>query len=111
MVEWAKMIEMHEPMAIDVIGFMDVLSLHSECSSDTFEQNTMYNGYHSDTMVNNVFVYGTDGKVFLCCLNFPGSFYDGSITANLLPIIIQKIGSFKISVDQSFPWSGDAEGI
>ncbi len=111
MVEWAQMIERREPMATDVIGFMDGLSLHSECNSDTYEQNAMYNGYHSDTMVNNVFAYGADGKVFLCGLNFPGSCHDGSITANLLPIIIEKIGSFKICVDQGFPRSGDADGI
>ncbi len=111
MVEWAQMIERREPMATDVIGFMDGLSLHSECNSDTYEQNAMYNGYHSDTMVNNVFAYGADGKVFLCGLNFPGSCHDGSITANLLPIIIEKIGSFKICIDQGFPRSGDADGI
>ena len=72
MVEWAHMIERREPMAKDVIGFMDGLSLHSECNSNTYEQNAMYNGYHADTMVNNVFAYGADGKVFLCGLNFPG---------------------------------------
>ena len=55
MTTWAKMIQQREPIAYDVIGFMDGLSLHSECSPDTFEQNAMYNGYHSDTMVNNVF--------------------------------------------------------
>ena len=60
------MIQQREPLAHDVIGFMDGLSLHAECSPDTFEQNTMYNGYHSDTMVNNVFAYGADGTVFLC---------------------------------------------
>jgi hypothetical protein len=49
----------------------------------------MYNGYHSDTMVNNVFAYGADGNVFLCGLNFPGSCHNGSIIANLLPITIE----------------------
>jgi hypothetical protein len=44
-------------------------------------------------------------------LNYPGSCHDGSITANLLPIIIEKIGSFKICIDQGFHWSGDADGI
>ena len=24
----------------------------------------MYSGYHSDTMVNNIFAYGLDGKVY-----------------------------------------------
>ena len=92
MSKWARMIQQREPIADDVIGFMDGLSLHSECSSDNLEQNAMYNRYHADTMVNNVFAYGADGKVVLCGLNFPGSCHDGSITANLLPIIIEKIG-------------------
>ena len=103
MTEWAKLVEKREPMATDVIGFMDGLSLHFKCSIDTYEQNAMYNGYHSDTMVNNVFAYGINGKVYLCGLNFPRSSHDGSITANLLPIIIEKIGSFKICVHQVFP--------
>ena len=81
------MIQQCEPIADDVIGFMDGLSLHSECSSDNLEQNAMYTGYHSDTMVNNVFVWGTDGKVFLCALNFVGSAHDGSLVANMLPAI------------------------
>ena len=111
MVEWVQMIERREPMATDVIGFMDGLSLHSECNSDMYEQNAMYNGYHSNKMVNNVFAYGADGKVFLCGLNFPGSCHDGSIPAHLLPIIIEKNGSFKICINEDFPRSGDACGI
>jgi hypothetical protein len=105
------MIERREPMATNVIGFMEGLSLHSECNSDMYEQNVMYNGYHSDTMVNKVFAYGADGKIFLCGLNFPRSCHNGSIPAHLLPIIIEKIGSFKICIDQGFPWSDDADGI
>ena len=103
MVKWAQMIERHEPMATDVIRFMDGLSLHSECNSDTYEQNAMYNGYHSDTMVKRSFAYGADGKDFLCGLNFPGSCHDGSITANILPIIIQKIGSLRYMSIKVFP--------
>jgi len=71
----------------------------------------MYNGYRSDTMVNNVFAYGPDGKVFLCAINFPGSWHDGSITANILPYIRNNIGNYKMCVDQGFPWTGDANLI
>jgi hypothetical protein len=87
---------------------MDGLSLTSECTLEPVAQNSMYNGYHSDTMVNNVVAYGPDGKVFLCAINFPGSWHDGSITANLLLQIHKKIGSFKMCVDQGFPIGGDA---
>ena len=71
----------------------------------------MYSGFHSDTMVNNIFAYATDGKIFLCGLNFPGSSHDGSICMNLMPIIKEKIGLYKICVDQGFPRSGDAYDI
>ena len=87
---------------------MDGLSLTSECTSEVFEQNAMYNGYHNDTMVNNIIAYGPDGKVFLCAVNFPGSWHDGSITADILPYIRKMIGSYKMCVNQGFPRSGDA---
>jgi len=86
-----------------MIGFMDGLSLTSECTSEVLEQNSMYNGYHSDIMVNNIVAYGLDGKVFLC-----GIKHDGMISANILPHICKMIGSYKMCVDQSFPRSGDA---
>jgi len=38
-------------------------------------------------MVNNIIAYGPDGQVFLCAINFPGSWHDRSITANILPYI------------------------
>ena len=90
-------------MSTNLTGFIDGLPLHSKCSSKMYEQNAMYSGYHSDTMVNNVFAYDANRKVFLCGLNFLGSCHDGSSTANLLPNIIEINGSFKICVDQGFP--------
>jgi hypothetical protein len=74
-----------------MIGFMDGIST-SECTSKQFEQNAMYSSCHSDAMVNNIFAYGLDGKVFLCAISFPGSWHDGSITANILPFIQNNIG-------------------
>jgi hypothetical protein len=72
---------------------MDGLALQSECTFKPIEQNSMYCGYHSNTMVNNIFAYGLDGIVFLHAINFPGSWHDGSITANILPYIQSDIGS------------------
>ena len=111
MAEFARMIHSHEPEVDDVIGFLDGLALTTECCPEIVVQNSMYSGYHSDTMVNNVFAYGPDGKVFLCAVNFPGSWADGSITANILPYIRSNIHQYKICVDQGFPRSGDAREI
>jgi hypothetical protein len=70
----------------------------------------MYCGYDCDTMVNNVFAYRPDGKVFFAAINFPGSWADGSSTTHFLPYMKRKIGEYKICVDQGFPQSGDAHG-
>jgi hypothetical protein len=99
----ARQINENEPAVNNVIGFMDGVALQSECTSEKIEQNAMYSGYHSDTMVNNIFVYGPNGKVFLCTINFPGSWHDGSITSNILPYIHNNIGMYKMCIDQGFP--------
>jgi hypothetical protein len=59
-------------------------------------------------MVNNIFVHVPDGKVFLCAVNFPGSWHDKTSTANILPYICNKISNNKICFDQGFPRSGEA---
>jgi hypothetical protein len=65
MAQFARNIQEREPEVDDVIGFMDGLALTSECTSKLIEQNAMCNGYHSDTVVNNIIAYGPNGKVFL----------------------------------------------
>ncbi len=71
MEHFAQLIQTREPKVDDVIGFMDGLALTSECTSEVIEQNAMYNGYHSDTMVNNIIAYGPDGKFFFAQSIFP----------------------------------------
>jgi hypothetical protein len=105
------MVQAREPLVNDVIGFMDSVSLPSKCTDERVEQNAFYCGYNLDTMVNNVFAYGPDGKVFFAAVNFPRSWADGVLTAWILASIRSQIGSYKICVDQGFPCSCDAYGI
>jgi hypothetical protein len=63
MKEYADMIQAREPLADDVIGFMDGASFSTECTSKRVQQNAFYCGYGCDTMVNNVYAYGPNGKV------------------------------------------------
>jgi hypothetical protein len=111
MAMFARLINLCKPEVNDMIGFMDGISLSSECTLEQFKQNAMYSSHHSSTMVNNIFGYGPDGKVFLCAINFPGSWHDGSITTNILPFIRNNIGRYKTCVDQGFPRSGNATEI
>ncbi len=102
------MVKERELLVDDIIGFMDGVSFPSECTDEQVEQNAYYCGYDSDTMVNNVFTYGPDGKVFFAAINFPGSWVDGSLTSRFLGHLKAKIGDYKICVNQGFPQSGDA---
>jgi hypothetical protein len=101
---YAQLIHEREPAVDDVIGFMDGVPLTSECTSKPVVQNLMYSGYHSDTMVNNLFAYGPDGRVIFHAINFPRSWHDGSIMAN----VCKKIDTYKMCIDQGLPRSGDA---
>ncbi len=74
-------------------------------------QNAYYCGYDCDTMLNNVLVFRTDGKVFFCAINYPGSWANGTLTACFFSHITKRIGDYKICVDQEFPQAGDATGI
>ncbi len=71
--EYESMVQAREPLVNDDIGFMDGVSLPSECTNEPVEQNAFYCGYDLDTMVNNVIAFGPDGKVFFAAVNFPGS--------------------------------------
>ncbi len=61
-------------------------------------------------MVNNVFAYGPDGKVFFVAINFPGSWADGSLSSPFLHQMKRMMLSYKICIDQGFPQSGDVYG-
>jgi hypothetical protein len=105
---FANIVKAREPLAEDVIGFMDRVLFQTECTSKQVEQNALYCGYDCDTMVKNVFAFGPNGKVFFAAVNFPGSWADGSLTARFFHQIKRRIGGFKICVDQGFPRGRDA---
>jgi hypothetical protein len=98
--EFADMVPSREPLVDDIIGFRDGVSMPTQCTSERVEQ--------CDTMVNNVFAYGPDGKVFFAAVIFPGSWGDRSLTARFLHQIKRRIRNYKICVDRGFPRSGDA---
>ena len=103
-----SMINNREHSIDDVIGFMDGVSLATECTSEATTQNAFYSGYECNTVINNVFAYGLDGKVFIAAINCPGSWADGSLSALFFDSIRKRLGRYKICVDQGFPRNGDA---
>jgi hypothetical protein len=111
MQRFAEMICLCEPTISNVIGFMDGLGLAMEMTDERIQQNAYYCGYVCDTMVDNVLVFGPNGKVFFCAINYPGSWLDGTLTTCFFLHIKERIGGYKICVNQGFPRSGDATGI
>jgi hypothetical protein len=77
---FAEMIRLREPTISNVIGFMDGLGLVMEMTDEMIQQNAYYCGYDCNTMINNVLVFGPNGKVFFCAINYPGSWLDGTLT-------------------------------
>jgi hypothetical protein len=69
--EYPDMVRIRDPVVDDITGFMDGVSFPAECTKDHVKQNAMYCGNDCNTMVNNVFAYGPNGKVFLLQLTFP----------------------------------------
>ncbi len=70
---FAEMICLREPTISNVIGFMDGLGLATEMTDKRIQQNTYYCGYNCNTMINNVLVFGPDGKVFFVPLIIRGA--------------------------------------
>jgi hypothetical protein len=78
MQQFAEIISIRKPTITNIISFMDRLGLVTECIDERIQQNAYYCGYQCDTMVNNVLVFGPDGKVFFCFINYLGSWADVS---------------------------------
>jgi hypothetical protein len=70
---FVEMIRLREPMISNVIGFMDGLGLATEMNDKRIQPNTYYCGYDCNTMINNVLVFGPDGKVFFVPLIIRGA--------------------------------------
>jgi hypothetical protein len=62
--QYEDMISLREPTISNVIGFMDGFGLAMEMTSEKLQQNAYYCGYDCDTMINNILVFGPDGKVY-----------------------------------------------
>jgi hypothetical protein len=101
--EYTDIVQVREPLVDDVIGFIDGVSFPAECTSKGVARNAMYCSYNCDTMVNNVFSYGPDGKVFFAAIKFPVSRADGSLMAWFLYQMKSKIGNYKVYLNQGFP--------
>ncbi len=85
--QFAEMVQLRAPIVSDVIRFMGGVSIPAECTDERIEQNAFYCGYDCDTIMNNVFAYGPDGKVFFFGHQFPGELgrwrVDGEISARV----------------------------
>jgi hypothetical protein len=107
MENYAHMVNQREPSVDNIIGFVDGFSTPIECNDEIIEQSNEYNGYHHDTMCQNVFAFAPTGKIIHASIDFPGFFHDSQVAMDLIDVVIRKIGTYAMCVDQGFPRSGD----
>jgi hypothetical protein len=79
-----------------------------------------HTSYNCDTMLNNAFGYGPDGKDFFAGINFPGSWMDSSLMACFLHQMKRRIGGIQNMCRSGIPpkwesiwdicWAGDKQG-
>ncbi len=106
------MISLREPAESNIIRFMNGLGLQTEMTDERITQNAYYCSYDCDTMVNNALAFGPDGKVFLCALIYLGTSWSaGTLTDHFFNHIKERIGDYKICLDQRFSQSRDATDI
>jgi len=103
---YASLVARREPSIRNCIGFVDGLSVPAQCCSEVVAQNKAYNGYKHDTHVNNVLAFSPTGMVMYAAINYPGSWHDSTVSADLIELVIATIGLYCLCVDQGFPRSG-----
>lgn len=59
------------------------------------EENSMYNGYHVNTMANNLILYWADEIVIFCGINFLGGCHDSSCALTSYQSFGNKLVSIK----------------
>ena len=59
-----------EPLATNVIGFIDGVSIHVECNYSMNEQAAAYNGHTKDTICNNVLAFSHLWENYCCVYLF-----------------------------------------
>ena len=75
----------------DILGFTDGVSIPVQCASDMNRQAMDYNGYHHDTMCNNVFCFAPTGKIY-SAIYYPGSFHDSQVSVGLVNMVLEHLG-------------------
>lgn len=103
---YAELIMAREPSINNAIGFIDGVSIPCECGENEVVQRAFYNGYYKDTRVNNVFLFGPDGKIRFASINAPGSCHDTTVAINLMRKCLEELNGKVVCVDKGFPRAG-----
>jgi hypothetical protein len=74
----AIVVERHNALR-GVFCYMDGLKVFFESCKDLDKQSMFYNGWQHGHFVNNLLVFGADGRIIKCVLNVPGSVHDSTM--------------------------------
>jgi hypothetical protein len=104
MERYAHLVRNREPLVDNIIGFADGMKVKVQCSESDEDQSKFFNDYDGDTVINNVYCFSPEGKIFFAAINYPGSWHDSIVSIELQQFILQT--DYAIAVDQGFPRSG-----
>ncbi len=102
MTELSNLITARQPALHGVFGFVDGLNLAILQPAMGVVQNAYYNGWLGGCYCSSLFLFGPDGCVLWCTLNWPGSWSDAALARQLYDILLQLPEGFCIAADSAF---------
>lgn len=113
-VKWASLIEAREPLVKRKWGFIDGKNLEVNKSSDTFIQNTHYNGWLHRHTITGVLCFGADGTLVWARHNCPGSWNDAQMSNGIMDRLrdpLKTLPGYGLVADTAFPATKSMAGI
>ncbi len=98
----ADLITIRQPQLTGVFGFVDGLNLAIHDLPVGMLQNAYYNGWLGGCYCSSLFLFGPDGCILWCTLNWPGSWSDAALARQLYTILHELPEGFSIAADSAF---------
>jgi len=98
----AELITARQPQLHGVFGFVDGLNLAIHDPPVGAMQNAYYNGWLGGCYCSSLLLFGPDGCILWCTLNWPGSWSDAALARQLYDLLTDLPDGLAIAADSAF---------